>query len=100
MNDYQEPKYKIFEGKIVNRQSDVPIPDDEPIIIFRARDIYAASVLEDYARKLPAGMHKEAVSIRATQFHNWAEQHPERMKEPDTEVDKGWTVSGVRNNGE
>lgn len=104
MNSYQEPKYKIEvpgDGtltnrgpKLVNRQSGKAIPDDEPILVLRAQDCYAASVLEDYARKLPAGMHKEAVSTRAAQFRNWAEAHPTRMKEPTTQIDEHWTTAG------
>jgi len=94
LSDYQEPKYRIDGGQLVNRQSGCAIPEDEPVMIFRARDVFAASILEEYARKLPGGMHKEAASIRALQFRNWAEMHPDRMKMPDTEIDAGWTVAG------
>jgi hypothetical protein len=81
--------------RLVNRQSGQPIPEDEPIIIFRARDVYAADVIEDYARKLPSGIHKIAVQMRANQFRNWAQMHKDRMKEPDTIIDGGWTTAGT-----
>lgn len=103
MNAYQEPKYEIeiidsYEdiptARIINRRTRQPIPDDEPILILRAQDCYAAAVLSDYANRLPAGMHKEAVSCRAIQFSNWADEHPDRMKEPTTEITPDWTTSG------
>jgi len=94
MNKYQEPKYKIQNGKLVNRQSGNVIPADEPVIVLRARDPYVAHLLRDYANALPSGTHKKAVQTRAAQFANWAEEHPDRMKEPDTEMDEGWTTAG------
>lgn len=94
MNRYQEPKYKVQNGRIVNRQSGNVIPDDEPVIILRARDVYAAPLLRDYANKLPKGTHRQAIETRAQQFENWAADHPDRMKEPDTDIDEGWTTAG------
>jgi hypothetical protein len=93
MDTYQEPKYTIENNKLVSRQSG-PVPDDEPLFILRARDIYAAKTIQDYAAKLPNGEHKNAVAIRAEQFQNWAMEHPERMHEPDTKINAGFTTAG------
>ena len=95
LSQYQEPKYKIENGQLVNRQSGQPIPPDEPVIVFRARDVYAATILEHYAKMLPTGDHRQAVMIRAAQFRNWGNEHPDRMKEPDTTLDTGWTDAGT-----
>jgi hypothetical protein len=38
MDINQERKYDAVDGKIVNRATGKPIPDDEPIVIFRAKD--------------------------------------------------------------
>lgn len=98
MEAYQEPKYEIKEvdgqQRLVNRQSGVPIPEDEPLFILRARDVYAALIIQEYAQKCCNGPHKNAVAIRAEQFQNWAMEHPDRMKEPDSQLDAGWTTAG------
>lgn len=88
MTTIQEPKYKIKNGKIVNRQSGEAIPDDEPLMIFRARDRHAAHVIAFYFRCVKNDEHGRAVGLRLDQFNAWATAHPDRMKEPDTELNK------------
>lgn len=91
MNTTQEPKYKIVDGKLFNRQSDEQIPDDEPVFILRARDRHAAELLNQYRLLvLSPTDHWRAVSIRLEQFQRWAKDHPERMKEPDTQLTADW----------
>lgn len=94
MNTYQEPKYEIKGKKLVNRQSGEAIPDDEPVFILRARDVHAVAALMNYAGNVANPAHKEAVKTRAAQFSNWAILHRDRMKEPDSEMDNGWTSAG------
>lgn len=84
MNAKQEPKYKIVDGKIVNRASGEAIPDDEPVMIFRARDVHAAGMIRGYAGKVGDPEHRAVVLERAADFEQFAADHPERMKEPDT----------------
>lgn len=81
----QEPKYTVNGHAIVNRASGEEIPADEPVFIFRARDKWAAGVLGDYCGQFCNDPeHIAAVEARFIQFSEWAEAHPERMKEPDT----------------
>src|SRR5712671_167537 len=94
MNVYQEPKYAAVGGKLVNRQSNEPIPDDEPVFILRARDVHAAPTLIHYAANVTDREHREAAKTRAAQFSNWATLHPDRMKEPDSQMNGGWTSAG------
>jgi|SRR6185503_11113900 len=94
MNVYQEPKYAAVGGKLVNRQSNTTIPDDEPVFILRARDKHAAATLIAYCQLVDNPEHREAVRLRAAQFSNWAAIHHERMHEPDTTKDQGWTSAG------
>lgn len=94
MNAYQEPKYEIKGGKLVNRQSGEAIPDDEPVFILRARDVHAAGAIMNYATMVKNREHKEAANMRAAQFNNWRSLHHDRMKEPDSDMDSGWTSSG------
>lgn len=96
MNPYQEPKYDIRGGKLVNRQSGQPIPDDEPVFILRARDRRAAQAIQHYAIACNGNPdHFQAIAMRLAQFSNWATEHPERMKEPDTDMTKDWTDRGM-----
>ena len=37
----EDRKFKFTDGRFINRVSGEPIPDDEPVILFRARDIHA-----------------------------------------------------------
>jgi hypothetical protein len=93
MTPYQEPKYKIEDGRIVNRQSGESIPDDEPIMIFRARDFYAPQAILAYLTYID-GEHRGVVSVRYLQFLNWQKEHKDRVKMPDTQKDSGWTEAG------
>lgn len=113
MNKYQEPKYKIevkhstsencmgenVSGidsvRLVNRQSGIPIPEDEPLFLIRAKDAFAMTALMAYLRALPPGPHKDAVSIRCAQFSNWQALHSTRLAPPTTVKDDGWTSAGT-----
>ncbi len=85
----QEPKYGVNEnGKLVNRVSGEPIPDDEPVFILRARDVHAAIIIRDYAMYCADDEHREVVLGRWADFRRFAADHPDRMKEPDTEIEE------------
>jgi hypothetical protein len=88
MKKDQEPKYMIVattDGyRLANRASEEVIPDDEPVMIFRARDRHAHEAILNYARNCENAHHAAVVMERARQFADFAEKNPERMKEPDT----------------
>lgn len=85
MNVEQEPKYDVTtDGKIINRLSREVIPDDEPVMIFRARDKNAAPMIAYYRKLCSDPQHKEIVGERLHDFIDFIHEHPERMKEPDT----------------
>jgi hypothetical protein len=85
----QEPKYTVNSKHIVNRASGEVIPHDEPVFIFRARDIHAINILAQYAREVSIAEHREAVWARVTDFKAFWDAHPTRMKTPDTAELKG-----------
>ncbi len=60
----QEPKYGIRNGQIVNRESGAPIPDDEPIFVFRAKDRLAVRILTGYFSAIEDPEHARAVAAR------------------------------------
>ncbi|SFR86876.1 hypothetical protein [Sphingomonas jatrophae] len=80
--DGQDRKFAFRNGQFVNRISGEPIPPDEPIIIFRARDHHALPVLLAYLSMVRDPHHQQAVHDRIAEFEAFAREHPERMKEP------------------
>ena len=83
----QEPKYGIRDGRIINRQTGEPIPDDEPILVFRAKDRLAVRILTAYFSAIEDPEHARAVAARLEDFKRFAREYPERMKDPDTRSD-------------
>lgn len=101
MDVKQEPKYQavaesypendglavqLTGGYLINRKSGERIPSDEPVFVFRARDVYAAYVLRCYLGMITdrvSAEHQLAVSKRIADFENFALDNPERMKKPD-----------------
>ena len=81
----QEPKYTSSSktGRLVNRATGKPIPDDEPVFIIRAQDIHAISALRWYRSVVNEPDQEQAVSRRIADFEAFAAAHPDRMKEPD-----------------
>lgn len=86
LSQAQEPKYTTAtkDGRIVNRATGKPIPDDEPIFILRAKDPLASIALHAYLFHVEDPEHAAAVQKRIDAFDDFAEAHPERMKQPDT----------------
>lgn len=80
----QDPKYGIKDNRIVNMATGEPIPLDEPIFIMRAKDSNAAHGISLYADLCHDPNHLEAVYARCEEFVNFRENHPGRMREPDT----------------
>ncbi|MDA8350897.1 MAG: hypothetical protein M0038_19250 [Pseudomonadota bacterium] len=84
MRESQEPKYDVRDGRIVNRRTGQPIPDDEPVFIFRAKDRRALTALTAYYAALVDPKHAKAVAARIESFKAFAAKHPERMCERDS----------------
>lgn len=78
----EDRKFKFENGRFVNRVSGEEIPDDEPVIIFRARDRHALPLLRAYVSMVDDEHHRAAVLDRIDEFRQFAREHPERMKEP------------------
>ena len=77
-----ERKYQIVDSILVKRSTGVPIPDDEPLFILRAKDLNALSALAFYVALCNDLYHREQVMKSVLDFKNFAAQHPERMGEP------------------
>lgn len=86
MQKTQEPKYDAVNGKLVNRSTGIAIPDDEPVFVFRAKDVHAREALEAYACVLKPGLHRDVICQRIADFAKFAYDNPDRMKEPDSDA--------------
>lgn len=91
MKESQEPKFRIVNaagnpyenGRIANRHTGKVIPDDEPIMVFRAKDIRAVQAIHLYAELCKNPGHQRIVMKRLEDFKRFQDAHPERCKEPD-----------------
>jgi hypothetical protein len=80
----------IGEGRcgitIVKTSNGEPIPDDEPLMLFRARDRNVLAMLHKYRELCEADgcneFQMDGVNNRIEAFNNFAKDHPERMKQP------------------
>lgn len=77
-----ERKYEIKDNKIVKRSNQVPIPDEEPLFIFRAKDRKALAALVAYNMVLDNLDQKEAVTKSINDFRQFQEKNPDKMAEP------------------
>lgn len=86
LSQAQEPKYTTAtkDGRIVNRATGKPIPDDEPVFILRGQDFLAAAALQAYLNQIENHEHAAAVQKRIDAFEDFADENPARMKQPDT----------------
>ena len=75
----QEPKYGIRDGEIVKRLSGAPIPDDEPIFVFRAKNRLAGRILSAYSSIIEGPEHVRR-GRPPENFKRVAREHPERIR--------------------
>lgn len=70
------------------------IPDDEPVIVFRARDMNTRGVLAHYLKMCDQGgspvRHLRLIAETLHKFTAWQEQHPDQVRVPDSEHSKTW----------
>jgi len=78
----RERKYKIKDGQIVKRSDGTPIPEDEPIFIFRAKDRKALAALVGYSLVLDHPDQRASVQKSINDFREFLERNPESVKEP------------------
>lgn len=81
----RERKYKIEGGCLVNRSTNIPVPDDEPVFIFRAKDRKALAILVAYQAICDDLEQRAQVAnpdVSGEDFRLFQMNHPELMKEP------------------
>lgn len=81
------------------------IPDDEPVIVFRARDKITLSLIKWYRyRCVQSGSpdrHLGIIDATAERFRNWQEANPGKVRYPDSERSRDWMGArySVRDDG-
>jgi hypothetical protein len=79
----QEPKYGTnTSGRLFNRVTGAPIPDDEPVLVLRAKDLRAVNAIEFYMNLCANEDQRAAVRCRLDDFKAFARDHADRMSEP------------------
>lgn len=78
---------EVRDGKIeIVNPAGVPIPDDEPVFLLRARDRLAMRLLAYYATLSRADScteyHLRGINGAIIAFDEFRSAHPERMKQP------------------
>lgn len=79
-------------GKVTTEHGD--IPDDEPVIVFRARDITTIDILAYYlmrcVKKGSSTRHLDIIVSDIESFRNWQASNPDKVKVPDSERSRAW----------
>lgn len=79
-------------GRVTTEHGD--IPDDEPVIVFRARDEHTRAVLAHYLKLCDQGgstmRHLRLVAEALAVFTRWQEKNPEKMRTPNSERSREW----------
>ena len=79
-------------GRVTTEHGD--ISDDEPVMVFRARDkLLAPLISEYYNRCKEAGSpqrHLMLIEQNYTLVADWQEANPDKLKTPDSERSRAW----------
>jgi hypothetical protein len=79
-------------GKVTTEYGD--IPGDEPVIVFRARDMIVPAMLRFYLEMCEANgsPRRHLDLIRATQrrIDQWQLDHRSQVRQPDSERSRAW----------
>lgn len=97
----QEPKYDTnADGKIVNRATGKVIPDNEPVMIFRAKDARALFGLKGYLDACNDPAFRAVVKRRIADFEAFQKANPELVREPHDPQPTVYTSPVVSSNVE
>lgn len=88
LSQEQEPKYTVSSktGRLTNRSTGHPIPDDEPVFVIRAKDINSIPALEHYRQLCSNPDHKAVIKSRIQDFRAFQDKNSKRVREPDSSL--------------
>lgn len=77
-------------GRVSTEHGD--IPDDEPVIVFQARDKHTIAVLVHYLKLCREGgspnRHQHLIAEALVRFIEWQGRNLEKVRSPDSESSK------------
>jgi len=76
----RDTKYKIEDGRIVNRKTGNAMRLGEPVFIIRAQDVYSVPALRFYSLLSPDSL---TVHAAIKEFREWQEENRDLLKMPD-----------------
>ncbi len=83
----QEPKYDVnAEGRLFNRMTGDIIPDDEPVMFFRAKDAKSINAIATYLAVCGDLEHRVAINRRLKDFLEYQAANPALVHEPNTDL--------------
>lgn len=88
----QDPKYGIQDSRLINMTTGEPIPHDEPVFIFRAKDKKMLAALNSYLIQCENETHASAVEQRIVAIESWQARNLDKLKEPDSSYHTGEKV--------
>lgn len=84
--------FDVKYGRVTTEHGD--IPDDEPVIIFRARDVTTPDLLAYYlmrcVKKGSPTRHLEIILSTINTFRDWQNSNPDKVRVPDSERSRAW----------
>jgi len=87
-----DPKYHIDGDQIIKTSNNQPIPKDEPLFLFRARDKHALDTLLHYRQLcLVDGCtdyQMAGINERIAEFRLFRDMRPTSMKQPGSTLGK------------
>lgn len=90
--------YDSKYGRVTTEHGD--IPDDEPVIVFRARDLLAPKAIRHYAGLCrdegSPDFHVDLCTATAREFEDWQDDHPDRVRVPDSAAHQGRMEAGIQ----
>lgn len=79
-------KFSINGDEIFNTISGEVVPEDEPVMFFRARDRFAVEAMRNYQLVCTIegcdAKHLAGIEYNVGRFLKFRKEHPERMKRP------------------
>lgn len=89
-----DEKFHVEDGEVVKTTSGELVPHDEPLLLLRGRDHLALAAAEHYVRLCELDgcndWQMEGIRREVERFRVFAEEHPERMKQPGITRGAAW----------
>ena len=82
-----DSKYKIDANGNLVKMDGTPIPDDEPLILFRAKDKLTPQLIENYKKLCQEAdcppQQVSSLDQLIQQFKDWQAANPDKVRIPD-----------------